>query len=936
MAVTSRTKRASRRRSVVLTKGDWLDVMDQDGVWNVARVLSVPSPEEVEVMYDGWPEEYDEVVRVDSDRVAPYHTFTWAVKCWVKYLNWPLWPSVITIRTPGTLDGIKNLSLENRLYVDFLEDPTFANRDRCWQKKRQVKILDSNFDKNRKQTNGAQFELALGSVLQSDATTKMPTFARGTLPLQYENSTTESVERMRKIMGNRLWYRNFDNNKERHMKTHKYETIGDEDEESSSDESVPKLKVRRPKTSPAHEEQDPSPQKKKKRPFPAKEQPAVVKVEQEPLARIGLGDMDSSDDQKSEGERNAALTKKRRLRAKRRSTVSPVARKEMPSKKGKRLSSPGDTNAASSMPRHVTVMMDEIIVDDDEDSGDDEVGRRKVARNTGRSPRKPAAGKTSTHVKEDSVGTDDLLTEATDAAESSRKFRSKAKTTSPVRQRVQRRKTEKPATHRKTWNGNYSEPAEPATERSNRKGSFLSLSGQDSDDDMYFDGFDPDTTSEDKAASPCDSHFNPLDNITTSLPGIKPKSADRSKGKVGNRATPSDAVVTPRSTKAKSKGQIKMAARRSVPPLQEDLSLTASPKRRSSIRSPRSLSDEDDWEDEEKGVLRDETKEVELHEKTPKTSVIRRQSKQSGESKQDSGSSGVTDPQKTSQNKPSMRPKTPLPLIEQRIAFAKEELQNLDKKKNEVSKDIAPKKRQKRSSSSSLSGSHNGSQASVSKVKPSRSYQPESLDVSFLRVDDKENGSPIVSRMARDRPGRLTETSLNLDFPSNQLDHSFLSVDQKADNSDCQEESPTLFDEDMALDFQSDPKEAMGVTKAEAKSLPEVEIVASVNQRDEDTSIDDDDGEEKAQEVPRRFCVMQAGLEGTLDVEDDENAKPRNAKKTVISVPRKFDGVTKGAAYDFTSSTAGSPSSPTAIFSSSKGFSMEKWVKTINGRSSKT
>jgi hypothetical protein len=101
--------------------------MDQDGVWTVARVLSVPSPEEVpstnyawllfflfsrlvfaltvpsaailllqvEVMYDGWPEEYDEVVRVDSDRVAPFHTFTWAVKCWVKYLNWPMWPSVV-------------------------------------------------------------------------------------------------------------------------------------------------------------------------------------------------------------------------------------------------------------------------------------------------------------------------------------------------------------------------------------------------------------------------------------------------------------------------------------------------------------------------------------------------------------------------------------------------------------------------------------------------------------------------------------------------------------------------------------------------------------------------------------------------------------------------------------------------------------------------
>eukprot|EP00644_Phytophthora_capsici_P007343 jgi/Phyca11/16610/fgenesh1_pg.PHYCAscaffold_21_\ len=91
--------------------------MDQAGVWNVARVLSVPSPEEVEVMYDGWPEEYDEVVRVDSDRVAPFHTFTWAVKCWVKYLNWPMWPSVITIRTPGTAEGIENLSKEKQLPV---------------------------------------------------------------------------------------------------------------------------------------------------------------------------------------------------------------------------------------------------------------------------------------------------------------------------------------------------------------------------------------------------------------------------------------------------------------------------------------------------------------------------------------------------------------------------------------------------------------------------------------------------------------------------------------------------------------------------------------------------------------------------------------------------------------------------------------------------
>ncbi|ETP19930.1 hypothetical protein F441_06237 [Phytophthora nicotianae CJ01A1] len=915
-----KTKRASPRQSVVLTKGDWLDVMDQDGVWNVARVLSVPSSEEVEVMYDGWPDEYDEVVRVDSDRVAPYHTFTWAVKCWVKYLNWPLWPSVITIRTPGTLDGIKNLSLENRLYVDFLEDPTFANRDRCWQKKRQVKLFDSNFDKNRKQTNGAQFELAFGCALQSDATTKMPTFVRGTLPLQYENSTTESVDKMRKNMGTRLWYRNFANNKERHMMTHKYVTIGDEDDESSSDEAVPapKLKVQRPKTSSAPEEQDPSPQKKKKRSIVAKTQPIVVKIEQEPLAQVGLEDMDSSDDQESEGERNAARTKKRGLRSKGRSGVSPMARKEMTSKKKNRSSSPEDINAASSMPRHVTVLMDEIIVDD-EDSGVDE-DRRKMPKKTGRSPSKPATVNTSTRVKEESDSTDDLALEATDTNESSRKRRLKAKTTSPHQQRIQQGKTKKSITHRKTRNSVFSEPAEPAR---NRKGSFLSLSGEDSDDDMYSDGFDPGITSEDKAASPIGSQFNSQDSVTASLLNTKSKTAERSKMH----------AITPHSTKTKSKGQSKMAARRSVPPLQEDLSLIASPKSRSSIRSPRSLSDEDDWEEEEKGFLRDVAKEVERHDKPPKNSVTRSPPQHSEDSKQDVHSGLVAAPKIPAENKPPKRVKAPLPLIDQRIAFAKEVLRDLDEEKKEASKAAEEKERQRRSSSSSSSVSRDESQAVVSRAKNPRSYQPKSLDFSFLQVDDKENGSSIN---ASEPQGKLTETPLDLDFSSNQLGHSFLSVVQEADSSDQEVKGmPTQFDEDMALDFQSDPKEAASVTKAEAKSLPAMEIVASANQRDEDKPKDDDDGEERAQDVSRRFHMMQAGVEGTLDGDDEENAEPRNTKKTVISVPRKFDGVTKEAAH-----TSLSPlPTPLAVFSSSKGFSMENWFKrtlTVDDRSSKT
>ncbi|KAG6622668.1 uncharacterized protein IUM83_05545 [Phytophthora cinnamomi] len=361
---------SSPRQSVALTKGDWLDVMDHDGVWNVARVLSVPSPEEVEVMYDGWPEDYDEVVRVDSDRVAPFHTFTWAVKCWVKYLNWPLWPSVITIRTPGTEEGIKNLAMENRLYVDFLDDPNFAKRDRCWQKKRQVKTFKDNYDANRTGTNGAQFERALEFVLRSDATTKMPKFAKGTLPVQYEYVTTGSVEGMRKNMGKGLWYRNFANNKQRHMQTHVYEVIGDDEEEEdiSSGKPMPKLKVRRPKTS-SRIDTTPTIQKKK-RSLPAKKQQIPVQIEDEPLVQVESSyefgvtrNSDNSGD--SEHERRASLIKKRR---KNRSTVPPSANVRG-SRNERHMISSKDTNAAATMPRHVTVLMDEIIVDDDDDSG---------------------------------------------------------------------------------------------------------------------------------------------------------------------------------------------------------------------------------------------------------------------------------------------------------------------------------------------------------------------------------------------------------------------------------------------------------------------------------------------------------------------------------------------------------------------------------------
>lgn len=72
-------------------------MLDSEDVWNVARVLEIVSDTVIRVRYDGWPSEYDDEMHMDSGRVAPFHTYTWAVKCWAEYGNWPSWPSVVRI-----------------------------------------------------------------------------------------------------------------------------------------------------------------------------------------------------------------------------------------------------------------------------------------------------------------------------------------------------------------------------------------------------------------------------------------------------------------------------------------------------------------------------------------------------------------------------------------------------------------------------------------------------------------------------------------------------------------------------------------------------------------------------------------------------------------------------------------------------------------------
>ncbi|KAL3671920.1 hypothetical protein V7S43_002587 [Phytophthora oleae] len=221
-----------------LQEGDWLDVMDLDGIWSVARVLSVLSTDEVEITYDGWPSDYDEVLSIDSDRVAPYRTYTWTVKCWVKYSNWPLWPSIVTIRSPGTEAGAKNLTKENKLQVDFMDSSNFGKRARCWLLKSQVKPFNEKQDERRMATNGNQFEQAYGFVLQSDSEEELLKFVpRGSLPMQFKDALAESVETKRREMGDTEWFARFAKNQELHQKTHQYAVLGD-DGDAASVESV--------------------------------------------------------------------------------------------------------------------------------------------------------------------------------------------------------------------------------------------------------------------------------------------------------------------------------------------------------------------------------------------------------------------------------------------------------------------------------------------------------------------------------------------------------------------------------------------------------------------------------------------------------------------------------------------------------------------------
>ncbi|OWY99968.1 hypothetical protein PHMEG_00028941, partial [Phytophthora megakarya] len=207
--------------------GDWLDAMDRDGIWNVAQVLRLPTSETMEVAFDCWGDEYNEELRRDSERVAPFHTHTWAVKCWAKLEAWPWWPALLTVRAPGSAVGSQNLRLEERLLVDFLDNEEFPERCRCWVKKSKVVAFQTDEKTRRrltrKRTKKMRTEYTAKSLVEKCvAREDFPQFVEGTLPVLFEKAWTRPTEQVRKEMGEDIWAWRFAANRKSHAATHAY------------------------------------------------------------------------------------------------------------------------------------------------------------------------------------------------------------------------------------------------------------------------------------------------------------------------------------------------------------------------------------------------------------------------------------------------------------------------------------------------------------------------------------------------------------------------------------------------------------------------------------------------------------------------------------------------------------------------------------------
>ena len=94
-----------------------LEILDSDGIWNVAKVICVKKSKSechVTIRYDGWGSDWDEEMSWPNERLARIFTYTKCAKCFIALLdskrvesssrsvkNWSnLWPCKVHFRMP--------------------------------------------------------------------------------------------------------------------------------------------------------------------------------------------------------------------------------------------------------------------------------------------------------------------------------------------------------------------------------------------------------------------------------------------------------------------------------------------------------------------------------------------------------------------------------------------------------------------------------------------------------------------------------------------------------------------------------------------------------------------------------------------------------------------------------------------------------------------
>lgn len=106
-------------------------MLDTDSIWSSAFIVDVLKEENIEIRYDGWDDVWNEILKVDSSRVAPIYTHTSRLKCFVSLVHptsrkkmdvkkngsSSFWPCILHTRIPHGENASTLLKIEKNVFV---------------------------------------------------------------------------------------------------------------------------------------------------------------------------------------------------------------------------------------------------------------------------------------------------------------------------------------------------------------------------------------------------------------------------------------------------------------------------------------------------------------------------------------------------------------------------------------------------------------------------------------------------------------------------------------------------------------------------------------------------------------------------------------------------------------------------------------------------